>query len=227
MKLMRFTLRGLSPGMLLDPKTDEVLEALRTKKSSQKRTDWTVEQEAGTKFYRSENGRMGLPIANLVQCLVLAGQHVKTGKKQISTAESTILFDFLDFPEDFCEFLDLDEQGNLPWRPFKAGGQLKQRGSKTAVCIVRPRVLHWRLSFVIKFDDKREVSEETVIKLVTVAGRKSGLCAWRPGCKGRFGRFVIEKLEVVPIEEEEQVMERVDYAADEAPAELLALAKVA
>jgi hypothetical protein len=113
MKLIRFTLTSLSPGMLLNPATPELLEALRTKKQAQKRTDWTVEQEAGTKLYRSEHGRMGIPTQNLMACIVNAGQHVKSGKKSLSTAKSTQIFDFLEFVDDFCEFLDLDDKGNV------------------------------------------------------------------------------------------------------------------
>jgi hypothetical protein len=80
---------ALSPGLLLNPATPELLDALRTKKQVQKRTDWSVEDEAGTKLYRSEEGKMGLPTQNLMSCIINAGQHVKSGKKSLSTAKST------------------------------------------------------------------------------------------------------------------------------------------
>jgi len=227
MKLIRITITNLSPGMLQNPATPELLEALRTKTPIQKKTDWTVQEEAGTKLYRSENGRMGVPMQNIMSAIVLAGQHVKSGKKFISTAKSTTVFDFLEFVEDFCVFSDCDEKGNVPWTPFPVKGTMHQGANETAVCIVRPRIPHWKLAFTVKFDDKRGVSQDSVEKLVEIAGRKIGLCDWRPAKKGRFGRFVISKVESLFISSEEYPIERVEYTKETAPAELLVLLEVA
>lgn len=223
MKLIRFTLVALSPGLLLNPATSELLDALRTKKQVQKRTDWTVEAEAGTKLYRSEEGKMGLPTQNLMSCIVNAGQHVKSGKKFLSTAKSTQIYDFLEFMDDFLEFLDLDENGDVPWKPFLVKGTMHTAGKETAVCITRPRILKWRIAFTVKFDDNREVDQSTLIKLVEIAGRKIGLCDWRPQKKGRFGRFVIEKVEILPFKEEKQDVQMVEYTSEDAPVDLMAL----
>ncbi len=227
MKLMRFTLKSLSPGMLQDPATEELLNNLRLGNRPQKRTDWSVEEESSTKLYRSEKGHMGVPTQNIMSAIIGAGQHVKSGKKGISTAKTTTLFDFLEFVDDFCDFLDCDDKGNIPWRPFLSKGNLENKGSKTAVCLTRPRIPHWRLQLVVKFDDKRGISQDTVVKLVETAGRKTGLCNWRPACKGRFGRFMIEKVETVPMKKDEHVVEEVAYTLENAPEDLLALAAVA
>ena len=189
MKLLRIEINQLSPGMLMDPATQELLNNLRLGNRPQKKTDWTAEEEAGTKLYRSERGHMGVPTQNIISCLISAGQHVKSGKKNISTAKTTTLFDFLEFPEDFCEFMDCDENGNVPWAAFQSKGNLENKGSKTAVCLTRPRIAKWRIQLVVIYDDKRVISEDTDIKLVATAGRKIGLCSWRPSCKGKFGRF--------------------------------------
>jgi len=137
------------------------------------------------------------------------------------------VFDFLEFVEDFCVFADLDANGNVLWSPFPVKGTMHQGASETAVCIVRPRIPHWKLTFAVKFDDKRGISQDTVEKLVEVAGRKIGLCDWRPAKKGRFGRFVISKVEVMAVSSEEYPIERVEYTTGNAPAELLALLEVA
>ena len=76
------------------------------------------------------------------------------------------------------------------------------------------------------FDDLRGVTEDTVIKLVETAGRKVGLGNWRPDTKGRFGRFVIEKVETLPLKRTEEVIERIDYTEEDAPDDLLSLAAV-
>lgn len=226
MKLMRFTIKSLSPGMLQNPATEQLLKDLRDGTRPQKRTDWTVEEEAGTKLYRSENGRMGVPMQNIMSAIIAAGTLVKSGGKPISTAKTTKVFDFLEFVEDFCVFKDCDEKGNVQWKPFQSKGNLKQKGSETAVCITRPRIPQWSLQFTVWYDEKRGFSQDTMVKLVEVACRIMGLGDWRPSRKGRFGRSVIEKVEVLPIERKEEVIEVVEYTEKNAPVELLELAGV-
>ena len=232
MNLIRFTITNLSPGMLQNPATEELLEQLRTGNRPQKKTDWTVEQEASTKLYRSEvgvdgsPGKMGVPMQNIMSSVILAGQHVKVGKKNLSTAKSTTIFDFLEFVEDFCPFKGCDDKGNVSWKPFPVKGTMHNAGSEVAVCITRPRIPQWELSFTVKYDEKRQVPQDAVVKLVETAGRKIGLCDWRPAKKGRFGRFVITKIEVLPVIEKEEKAEEVEYTAATAPKELLELAGV-
>ncbi len=210
--LMLFTLRWLSPGMLQNPKSQELLESLRTKKRLPVRTDWTTQEEAGTKLYRSEKGKMGVPMQNIIAALIIAGQGITyKGKKTISTAKSTRLFDFLDFRADFCEFNGCDENGNIEWMPFMQGGVMHQGSSETAVCITRPRIPHWGLTIPVVFDPNREISDKNVEALFDIAGRTVGLCDWRPAKKGRFGRFVIEKVEKKTLHEISNEITRVDY----------------
>jgi hypothetical protein len=232
-EMIRFHVKNLSPGILFNPGNDPnfVDKVLRQKQQQPAHTDWTIEQVSAGKIYRSEKGvdgspgRMGFPTQNLISCLIGAGQYVKVGKKQISTAKSTILFEFLDFPEDFVAFKDTDEYGNVPWKPSLLRGNLDSGGKKTAVAIVRPRVPHWEAMFTVRLDTKRKATRETVIELIEVGGRKIGLCDYRPTCKGRFGRFVIKKIEVLPIKDEKVETPLVEYESNDAPAELLELAK--
>ncbi len=233
-EVLRFHLKSLSPGMLQNPGNDpDFLDiVLRQKQQSQKRTDWTVQEEAGTKLYRSEKlsdgsiTKMGFPTQNLIACLVGAGRYVKSGKLQISTAKSTTLFEFLDFPEDFCVFKDIDKDGNIPWKGFLAKGNLDSGGKKVAVAITRPRIPHWETSFTVRLDTKRGISRDTVVALVETAGRKIGLCDWNPIHRGQFGRFIISKMEILPVKDAKVEIPVVEYEADDAPADLRALAGV-
>ena len=233
-EFLRFHLKNLSPGMLQNPGNDpDFLDTvLRQKQPSQKRTDWTVQEEAGTKLYRSESeaddspSKMGFPMQNLIACLVGAGRYVKSGKNQISTAKSTTLFEFLDFPEDFCVFKDVDKDGNIPYYGFLAKGNLDSGGKKVAVAITRPRIPHWETSFTVRLDTKRGVSRDTVVALVETAGRKIGLCDWNPIHRGRFGRFVISKMEILPVKDAKVEIPVVEYEAADAPVELRELAGV-
>ena len=230
-EVLRFHLKSLSPGMLQNPGNDpDFLDiVLRQKQPSQKRTDWTVQEEAGTKLYRSESGTdgspatMGFPTQNLISCLVGAGRYVKSGKLQISTAKSTTLFEFLDFPEDFCVFKDIDKDGNIPWkgssketwtRRQKLLSPLPNRAFRTG----RPRLR--------SAGHETEISRDTVVALIETAGRKIGLCDWNPIHRGRFGRFIISKMEILPVKDAKVEIPVVEYEADDAPADLRALAGV-
>lgn len=177
------TLGGISP-LLMNPMPDEALEGIRTKTSPPKRLDWTREEEASTKLYRDDDGCFGIPSLNLYACLVEAGRKVKAGKYQISTKESSILPSFLSIEEFFLRFKDDPE-----WvADMKAGRNEK----KQVIAIVRPRFDSWEFDVTLEIDET-EVNEETVRTLVETAGKKVGLCDFRPACKGPFGRFAIVK----------------------------------
>ena len=132
----------------------------------------------------------------------------------------------MDFPEDFCPFKNTDKDGNIPWRGFLVKGNLDSGGKKVAVAITRPRIPHWEAVITIRLDTKRNIARNTVIELVATAGRKIGLCDWNPPHKGRFGRFVISKIEILPIKDKKIELTVVEYETDDAPAEMLELAGV-
>jgi hypothetical protein len=226
-QLRIYTLQSLSPGMLQNPKTEALLDSLRTGKRLPAKKDWTIQEESSTKLYRSANGKMGVPMQNIIASLMSAGQSVALkGKKMISTAKSTKLYDFLDFRTEFCEFLECDKDGNVPWTPFMIGGVMHQGANGVAVAITRPRIAHWTLDVPVIYDSEREVSEKSVDQLFEIAGRTIGICDWRPMNKGRFGRFVVKKVTILPIQEEKNTIENVLLTAETASPEILALAGV-
>ena len=97
-------------------------------------------------------------------------------QEKCHTAKSTTIFDFLEFVEDFCPFKGCDANGNVPWKPFPVKGTMHNAGSEVAVCITRPRIPHWESSFTVKYDEKRQVPQDAVVKLVETAGRNT-VCA--------------------------------------------------
>jgi hypothetical protein len=235
MKLIRFHLKNKAGGVITNPATAALLESLRTKTPIAKVRDISLRDDAATKLYRSEKGvdgtpgKMGIPMQNIMACMVIAGRFVKNGKQALSTAKDTKIFGFLEFLEDFCPFKDCDKDGNVPWAPFPVKGTMHQGASETAVCINRPRIPHWELAFTVKFDETRKVDQKTLLELVEVAGNQVGLGDWRPAKRGRFGRFSVTKMEVLDIKvtEEKVLIERYEgEAAEKAPDDLKALAEV-
>lgn len=186
---IRVVLKSRSPGMLPNQMTQETLESLRTGVRKNKPKDIPIEKQAQQGLYITEDGRIGMPVENLYACLVEAGRAIKLGqagssKKMVSNADSTELFSFFEIEEDFLLFPEGTE-----WRPFPHRGRLKDK-ARTAVCIVRPRIPHWELTFHCRIDSNL-FDPKRLPELLTRAGRSVGLCDWRPGCKGRFGKFVV------------------------------------
>jgi hypothetical protein len=234
MKIIRFYIESLSPGMLQNPATGELLESLRTKKPIQTTgRELTIEVDAAKKMYRSDPDPvtkvscMGIPMQNIMSCMVIAGRYVKSGKKALSTAKDTMIYSFMEFVENFCAFEGCDAEGNIPWNPFPVKGTMHNGASEVAVCINRPRIPHWKTSFTVRFDDTQKVDESTLIELVKTAGRQVGLGDWRPGKRGRFGRFVVKRVEILDAKAVEDKVEIFRYEgelAENAPADLKAVA---
>jgi hypothetical protein len=178
------TCEGLKP-LLMNPATEELLNQLRNKTPSPKRTDWSPEDEARTKLYRDVDGRVGIPALNLNSCLIEAGRMVKNGAKQLSTAKSTIIPSFLSINSLFLPF-----NGDPKWVADMRRGRNPNGGEM--VVLVRPRFDDWSFDFTLEVDDD-EINLNVVRSLVETAGKKVGLCDFRPACKGPFGRFAVTK----------------------------------
>lgn len=136
-------------------------------------------------------GRIGIPVDWLCSALTEAGREVKLeGRKKISTATSTHLFQFLFIEEEGGNFIPL--QRGAQWKPDVRRGI---RFDRTALAIVRPRFDSWRFSCTIQVREDR-VSLETVRDLFDVAG-ELGLGDFRPAVDGRFGQFKIVRWKVL------------------------------
>lgn len=191
-------LRGISP-MLMNPMTDETINQLITGVRPQLNKDRKFEDVARERIYLDDNGRMGVPTMNLIAALKHAGRSVKNGKKAISTATSTTLFSFCEFPTEFIPFDGLDEDGHLPWRVDKRRGVMKNGASSVAVGILRPKFDSWSLTVEVVLNEKL-VTQDTLRRLFEEAGTNAGLGDFRPQKGGPFGRFQVDNWEVVGIE---------------------------
>ena len=198
----RIELTGLNPGMLMNPKTAEILETLYTgKRSTSMKGELKPSEAAAKKLYMNDEGKIGIPADNLFACLTEAGRMVKyDGRRSISTASSSLLAGLIEFEEEFLPFNEGAE-----WKASMMGGNLKQGAQKTAVAIVRPRFPRWQLAFMMTVDD-RFVKEKIVRQLFDVAGNFVGLGDFRPSCKGRWGRFKVTKWEIIErVKPEEEI----------------------
>ncbi|MEI6022711.1 MAG: hypothetical protein WCQ32_02635 [bacterium] len=193
---VKITLAAKGNGMLQNPMTDELLDQLigvSAKSATQK--DIPLSEIAARKVLKSEEGKPGIKIEYLTACLAEAGRSVKIGKKQISTAESTSIFGFLDFLG--ATFLPFKE-GTEDYVVDKRRGVLKNGGKAVAVGIVRPLFKSWEIDLEIEINTTAEFGcqADIVKQLFDAAGTKVGLGDYRPAKKGPFGMFKVAKWEI-------------------------------
>lgn len=203
MRKVRIDCVGISP-LLFDKMTDETLDGLITGVRPSKPKDRPNKDVAREKIYRKngKEGPIGIPSEMLFACLVNAGRNVKMGKKQISTADSTSMPDFMSLTDFFMPLTNISSDGNDDgsWEVDKRRGVLDNGGKKVAVGLVRPRFDKWEFSFEIEYDEAK-VDESTIRALFNNAGSAQGLGAFRPNCRGPFGRFKVAKWELLKKDE--------------------------
>lgn len=150
--------------------------------------------EAEPKLYVTKEGKPYLPIEHLFACLVAAGQMVRLdGRRQMSTAKSTMLPAFLTLLDPFLPLIDPGARGNNPppsWEVDMRKGTNPNGGE--AVCIVRPRFDRWGFRCNVEVDEN-EIGEPVIRELFDKAGSRIGLGDFRPSRKGPFGRWQVNE----------------------------------
>ncbi|MDO8617907.1 MAG: hypothetical protein Q7N87_03430 [Candidatus Uhrbacteria bacterium] len=145
----------------------------------------------------SKRQLLGFPTMNLLACLAEAARGIKVGRGGISTADTTKLFAFLSIDREFLRFPDGTE-----WiHDVRRGMQRAGSGPGTAVGIVRPKFKKWTTEFVmtLKLHELAGLTERHVYDMFLLAGAAIGLCSFRGGCRGPFGKFQITKWRVTSV----------------------------
>lgn len=188
---------GISP-LLLAPMTDKVIEELRNPtKREPPNPDRTLDQDAAEKLLADEKGRLGIPSFYLFACLREAGRHIKlsAGRKKISTRQETLLPSFLLIEEDFLIFNPAgnikDPPENRIWIVDKKAG--KPAANLPTMPIIRPKFPKWGFTTIVDLDETGDVNEAVLRNLFDIAGKKIGIGAFRPTCRGPFGRFKVKE----------------------------------
>lgn len=187
MKRIEVRIKGVTP-LLINRMTPEQLLALHAGDNKKFKARKEPREEACGKVYRTSDGRPYLPTENLMACLISAGQYIKLdGKRQMSTAHSTLLPGFLAIEEPFVPLLDA-ANGPAAWEVDMRQGRNPSSGQ--AVCVVRPRfdVWHCAVSLLVDTDS---IAEDTFRDLVDLAGSRIGLGDFRPQRKGIYGKFKV------------------------------------
>lgn len=187
------TLSQITP-LLMNSMSEEQLLAIRDKKKAPKNAAKpTPRDEADSKVYRLADGRPHMPVKNLYSCLIAAGAFVRLdGKRQISTAKSTVLPGMLSIEDVELPIFGGEGRAAAKWEVDIQQGRNPNGGE--AVCIIRPRFDAWEIRATLEID-QQQMSESMARELVEIAGRRIGLGDGRPQKKLTFGRFSVRRWE--------------------------------
>jgi hypothetical protein len=190
MKLIAMTVQGVSP-LLFNRMTEEALLGLRIRKRKAKSlasVEETPRQQAERALYLDDKGPY-LPQEMLMSCLVRGGMYARLdGKRQMSTAQSSVVPGFLDIREPRFYITPPEWEVDLRQGRNPNGGE--------AVCLIRPRFDKWEFTATLRIDTE-QVTEQQIRELADISLMRCGLGDFRPARKGPFGRSVVRCWETV------------------------------
>jgi len=193
------TLEHTSPMLQSQMDEDTVFDTLVLKKKQPIDTSSSKEERAEKARYQGPNGEFGFPILNASSCFIDGGRYVKFDARRCFTSnDSTVLPAFLRVRSsdpnyaDFVPFLNQEK-----YKVDVRRGVNRNGASKITVGIVRPRFDSWAAKVRLVISIKDGVTEQSIRRIVEVAGERSGLCSFRPQKKGPFGCFKIGQWVIV------------------------------
>lgn len=179
---------GLTP-LLQNRLSEETLEGIRTKSKKAKTAARPTPREECEPKVHTHNGAPILPAENLLSCLIAAGQYIRLdGKRQVSTAKATMLPAFLSIEDPRLPLVDPRTNKPAQWEVDLRAGRNPNGGEAVAIC--RPRFDTWGFAATVQLD-LSQIGESTLRELFDIAGRRIGLCDFRPQRKGLYGQWRI------------------------------------
>ena len=124
-----------------------------------------------------------IPSPNLLRSIVDGGSFTKIGKKQITTARSSMLYSCLSI--DAAEIPLIHKQ---PWKVDTRAVRIPSTGGR--ILAHRPMFDDWSLAFEVDLDTSI-LNAKLLRQVVDDAGKRVGLGDFRPATKGPFGRFCV------------------------------------
>jgi hypothetical protein len=190
------TCTGISP-LLMNALSEEQLLKIRNKdKAPKTAAKPTLRDEALTKLHCLQDGRPCLPTNAFFKTLINAGQFVRLdGKRQVSTAKSTILTGMLAVEDTILPLFKPGTEDAAGWEVDIQQGKNPNGGE--AVCIVRPRFDEWEVRATIEVDQTL-MPLSMARELFDIAGKRIGFLEFSPRCRGTFGRWHVTKWEAIP-----------------------------
>ncbi|MBU0607874.1 MAG: hypothetical protein KKI08_08290 [Armatimonadetes bacterium] len=183
------TITGISP-LLMNRFTDEAEVATSSGHSpgvGNGNRGTPREQAEKTAYRDPTTGELFLPGPNIFAAIIDAGKFHKLGKNKVTTQKSSLV------P---AGLLVLDMMLPLGARDFEVDSRrIVNPATGGARLRHRARLDKWAASFTLDVDETM-FSADFVRVLVDDAGKKVGVCDYRPAKRGPFGRFVVTNWKV-------------------------------
>lgn len=145
-------------------------------------------EDAESRLHTNEEGLIIMPSPNLGGSFRGAGRFHKIGKSKVSTLTSSLVpcsvnFDAIYYPIEH----------EKPWRVDTRPVCIPS--TKGRINRHRPCFEDWKITFGVTLDTET-IPPKLFRAIVDDAGKKVGLCDYRPSRNGPFGRFVVTNWEI-------------------------------
>ena len=179
-------IQGISP-LLMNRFSDETGQAIEDGSSTAIGSGGrgTPRDQAEKTAYKDpKTGDLFIPGPNIQSCLVDAGRFHKAGKSKLTTQKTSLVPAGIMVTDIACL---------LGTKEFEVDSRRIVNGATGGARLRhRARLDVWKTHFVLDVDETM-FAPKLVRELVDDAGKKIGLCDFRPARKGPFGRFVVTK----------------------------------
>lgn len=185
MKTVRITIEGITPLMICSFTDEAAQNATAGTRRISNGEAQTPKEQAESFLYRDEHGQPGniLPGPNVLRCITDAGAFHKLGKTKVTTARSSLVPACASVHEILVAIVSREG-----WTVDTRAVRNPSTGGRR-LCS-RPLFNDWRLTFHVQLDPT-VIGEKLLRDIVDTAGQRIGIGAFRPACKGPFGRFKV------------------------------------
>jgi hypothetical protein len=181
---INITISGVTPLILNRFHDEAALAASSGRRTTKQAPSESPQEMCQKKLYLSEEGIVGIPTMNLLASIRDAGKYFKAGKRQLSTADSSMIPAFVLPTEVFVHIVH-----EHPWRVDAR--PIVNPATKGRRLCYRPLFEDWTIKFELDFCDE-EFDAKLLRQVVDAAGKRIGLGDFRPSKRGPYGRFVVQ-----------------------------------
>lgn len=180
---------GVAPLLMNAMSQSELLAIYNKVKAAKNASRPEPRDHCEQRVHRLHNGDPCVPTNALYGCFINAGKFVRLdGKRQISTATSTILPGMMTLEDAELPLYTPGTDEPAKWEVDIQLGRNPNGGE--AVAVIRPRFDAWELRFTVSVD-QQQMPLKMAHELIQIAGQRVGLLDFRPQRKGTFGRFAV------------------------------------
>lgn len=184
MATVRLKIEGKTP-LLMNRFTDEAaMKASSGNRASAIGEKGTPREQAEKKLYiGAGDSKIVIPQPNLMRCLIDAGTFFKAGKNKVTTQKTSMIPACVDM-----NFVEVVLQHKEPWTVDTRAVRIPSTGGR--ILCYRPCFNDWTVEFECDLDESM-MTVGLLRDIWDAAGKRIGLCDFRPARKGPFGKFLV------------------------------------